>query len=161
MKLMSARTEIGGRLRQFGLSKFNTMAEFARELKITPQQLNHYLSGRILPGNKMEQKLHEMGCDIIWLEHGATKKEMDERFSDMVSRLSKSDVTEEEKKILTILRGLDIVDVYEFEQYFDTGRAAEAKLKKLEAKLTAGERAKKSGTRGRRETKNKGRGKWE
>ena len=63
-------SEIGKRLREFGLSKFTSMAEFARALDLPPQSLNSYLSGNFMPGNKMQSKLRELGCDIEWLMTG-------------------------------------------------------------------------------------------
>ncbi len=129
--IASPKKEIGERLRQFGQSKFKTVAEFARALGVRPQNLNSYLNGSFTPGNKMEEKLRALGCDIIWLEHGATKEEMDRRFNEMVGRISKSDITEAEKKILAVLRGFEIEDVYEFEQCFSVAKAAAIKMEKL------------------------------
>lgn len=46
------------------------MADFARALDISPALLSHYLSGRSKPGNKLQQKLRDLGCDIDWLMTG-------------------------------------------------------------------------------------------
>lgn len=46
------------------------MSHFARALRISPALLSHYLSGRSKPGNKLQQKLRDLGCDINWLMTG-------------------------------------------------------------------------------------------
>ena len=57
-------------MREFGLKKFASLAEFARALSIRPQNLNDYLSGNRLPGNKMKFRLRELGADIDWIMEG-------------------------------------------------------------------------------------------
>jgi SOS-response transcriptional repressor LexA len=66
----AAASEIRERLRKFGESKFPSMAQFARALRITPQDLNHYLMGNGKPGNKLQSRLRDLGCDIEWLMTG-------------------------------------------------------------------------------------------
>ncbi len=70
---MSKAAEIAQRLRQFGKNHFGSMSKLAEALDMTPQQLNDYLSGRITPGNKMQGRLREIGCDIEWLMTGEKK----------------------------------------------------------------------------------------
>lgn len=67
------KIEIGVRLREYGLNKFPTLADFARALGIDPQNLNSYLSGRRRPGNKMKFRLKKIGCDASWLMTGKKK----------------------------------------------------------------------------------------
>lgn len=47
------------------------MAEFSRRLELkTAQELYPYLNGKSLPGNKLQSKLRDLGCDIEWLMTG-------------------------------------------------------------------------------------------
>lgn len=46
------------------------MAEFARALGMRPQTLNNYLAGQAKPGNVLQARLRELGCDIEWLMTG-------------------------------------------------------------------------------------------
>lgn len=73
---MAINKEIAERLRKFGLDNGWTMAEYARKLDISPQQLNSYLAGNRLPGNKMKSKLESLGCNIIWLITGKYPNEL-------------------------------------------------------------------------------------
>jgi transcriptional regulator with XRE-family HTH domain len=127
---MNIKQEIGQRLRQFGLTKFKSMSEFARALGMSQQNLNGYLSGNRLPGNKMEERLRLLGCDIILLEHGIEKKELNERFSAMVDRISQQEITKDEMEIIAILRTLGITNTIDFNVYFDYSRAVQDKASK-------------------------------
>jgi transcriptional regulator with XRE-family HTH domain len=77
---MSIEQEIGRRLRDFGEREYKSMAKFAKALGMKPQNLNAYLAGKRIPGNKLENKLRDMGCDIIWLQHGVHKDLLNKRF---------------------------------------------------------------------------------
>ena len=133
---MGLPAEIGHRMRLFGESKFKSTAEFARALKVSPQQLNNYLNGRSLPGNKMESRLRDLGCDVIWLQHGVTQGEIQRQFEEMVQRIGAArDVTDKEREILAVLRGFEIDDVYELEQCFSVVKASEIKMQKLTKRL--------------------------
>lgn len=68
--MISEKEKIGKRLREFGEGKFDSIAEFARALGMAPQNLNSYLSGLFTPGNKMQARLRDLGCDIEWLMTG-------------------------------------------------------------------------------------------
>lgn len=46
------------------------MTGFAAALDVSPQTLNSYLSGKMQPGNKLQSKLREIGCDVEWLMTG-------------------------------------------------------------------------------------------
>ncbi len=46
------------------------MAVFARALAMSPQALQNYLQGKMLPGNAVQEKLRALGCDIEWLMTG-------------------------------------------------------------------------------------------
>jgi len=69
--------EIGQRLRQWSATQFPSLAAFARALGWIPQNLTPYLNGTILPGNALQAKLRELGCDIEWLMTGKDKEECD------------------------------------------------------------------------------------
>jgi transcriptional regulator with XRE-family HTH domain len=77
---MAIKQEIGQRLREFGEQRYNSMAEFAKALGVKPQNLNAYLSGKRMPGNKLENKLRDLGCDIIWLQHGINRELLEHKF---------------------------------------------------------------------------------
>lgn len=53
------------------------MAEFARQLGVSPQNINKYLSGKMQPGALMQKRLRELGCDIEWLMIGKKPGEID------------------------------------------------------------------------------------
>ena len=80
---MHSNAGIGERLRDFA-KQFGGPSGLAKEMGISPQQLNDYLSGRRIPGNKMQERLRELGCDTLWLITGKTKIETDEKYSNMV-----------------------------------------------------------------------------
>lgn len=90
--------EIGSRMRYFGENKFSTMADFARALAIEPVNLTPYLNGRTRPGNKLQNKLRDLGCDIEWLMTGKTQEH--------------KICTKSEQEILSFLQsiGVDSVD---------------------------------------------------
>ncbi len=59
--------DIGQKLREFGISKYGSIKEFARALDIQPPSLQRYLKGDQLPGGTFLSKLLNLGCDINWL----------------------------------------------------------------------------------------------
>ncbi|MEW5804989.1 MAG: S24 family peptidase, partial [bacterium] len=61
----------------WGLEHFETLTEFAKKLGIAPQNLNNYLSGKRIPGNKLKYRLENLGCDITWLMTGHTAAQRD------------------------------------------------------------------------------------
>ena len=69
---MSPKVEIGRRLREFGQGRYPSMSAFAEALGVSPSQINNYLSGRRTPGNKMQSRLRDLGCNIEWLMTGYT-----------------------------------------------------------------------------------------
>ena len=83
------------------------MAEFARALKIKPQVLNDYLSGKARPGIKMQQRLTDLGCDVIHLFHGKTKVEIDRDFESMIMRKA-AELRDEDFKMIDHLKSLGI-----------------------------------------------------
>lgn len=69
---------IGERLNEFAVkrhgSKHGYKTLFAKELGMTSNTLSHYLNDKLLPGNGLQQKLRELGCDIEWLMTGREMK---------------------------------------------------------------------------------------
>lgn len=51
-------------LRAYGLDRFGSMKEFSKNLGITPQNLNGYLSGERKPGRVFLARLAEIGFDV-------------------------------------------------------------------------------------------------
>jgi transcriptional regulator with XRE-family HTH domain len=62
--------KIGERIREFGLSKFSSLKAFSEALGIAQSMLSNYLAGVRRPGNGMQSRLRDLGCDIEWLMTG-------------------------------------------------------------------------------------------
>lgn len=61
---------IGERIRVFAKRKYGTLKKLADAMKISPQQLQQYISGKREPGTKILSRLLRLGCDINWLLGG-------------------------------------------------------------------------------------------
>lgn len=61
---------IGERIRLFAKRKYGTLKKLAEAMKISPQQLQQYVSGKREPGTRILMKLLRLGCDINWLLGG-------------------------------------------------------------------------------------------
>ncbi|MFA3783132.1 helix-turn-helix domain-containing protein [Melioribacteraceae bacterium 4301-Me] len=61
---------IGERIRIFAKQKYGTLKKLAAAMKISPQQLQQYISGKREPGSKILARLLRLGCDINWLLGG-------------------------------------------------------------------------------------------
>ncbi|HOI30295.1 MAG TPA: helix-turn-helix transcriptional regulator [Melioribacteraceae bacterium] len=61
---------IGERLRLFAKRKYGTLKKLAEAMKISPQQLQQYISGKREPGSKILTRLLRLGCDVNWLLGG-------------------------------------------------------------------------------------------
>ncbi|MGD0591056.1 MAG: helix-turn-helix transcriptional regulator [Bacteroidota bacterium] len=113
---MSIKHEIGQRLREFGERRSGSMAAFARELGIRPQNLNAYLSGKRIPGNKLEEKLRGMKCDMIWLQYGKSRELINHQFNvalgTIVNAQGDKVVSKEDFEFLreVKLRGIDSIE---------------------------------------------------
>lgn len=79
---------VAQRLREFGKKQFGTMAAFGRALRLRPQELYVYLKGESKPGNTLQAKLRELGCDIEWLMTG---KRSAANFPDEIGRRRRSE----------------------------------------------------------------------
>lgn len=69
---MLKASEISKRLKKWGLEEFGSLASFARALGISQQSLHDYTGGRTRPGNTMQSRLRELGCDVEWLMTGSS-----------------------------------------------------------------------------------------
>lgn len=67
---MDEATKIGQRLKDFGLSHYPSLKAFAEALDVPQSTLSNYLAGDRTPGNKLQSKLRDLGCDIEWLMTG-------------------------------------------------------------------------------------------
>ena len=61
---------IGERMRWFAKQKFGTLKKLADAMRISPQQLQQYISGKREPGSKVLIRLLRLGCDVNWLLGG-------------------------------------------------------------------------------------------
>ena len=59
--------DMGERIRIFAKRKYGTLKKLADAMKISPQQLQQYITGKREPGSKILVKLLRLGCDINWL----------------------------------------------------------------------------------------------
>ncbi len=73
--------EISKRLKKWGLEEFGSLVGFARALGISQQSLYDYTSSRTLPGNKMQSRLRQLGCNVEWLMTGSPAGASLRRFS--------------------------------------------------------------------------------
>lgn len=111
--------EIGQRLRQWGSSRFPSQAAFARALGLVPQNLTPYLNGITLPGNTIQAKLREIGCDIEWLMTGKTgygsKKHsaaaVRERYEDYIPKNLPEKTRKQIKQMCEELSKLDATEI--------------------------------------------------
>jgi transcriptional regulator with XRE-family HTH domain len=127
---------IAKRLRDWGVSRFGSVTKFAEKLGISPENLSPYLNGKRRPGNKMQDRLRALECDLNYLFTGETNDAIKKRFAEIVEREKKQQPTEKEFAILTILRVLGITDPLDFNLYFDYARASAAKLDRERNKPT-------------------------
>lgn len=65
-----SKQEISKRLRYFAHMRFGSMKELAANLGVTSSTLSQYTTGKSIPGNTMQARLRDIGCDIEWLMTG-------------------------------------------------------------------------------------------
>jgi len=121
---MGVKHEIGARLRQFGEGKFRSMAEFARALGIRPQNLNQYLSGRQLPGNKMKDRLQELGCDPAWLILGMHKELVNHRYLESIKHQAR-ELMKDDFAMLDYFKKIGIDNLEALEKFCDPQNIAQ------------------------------------
>lgn len=105
---MTENSGISKRLREFGANNYPSMAAFGRALDLRPQELYRYLSGTSKPGNILQQKLRDLGCDIEWLMTG--RKEVER---------GKLPVSLESQLMLDKLRAMGIDSLEKLETFCD------------------------------------------
>lgn len=114
------RKAIGLRLREFA-DKSGGPTALARSMGVTPQYLNVYLSGRSVPGTKLQARLREVGCDTTWLITGQSEGEIKRDFEMTVRRLMKEhNITKDEIEIISVLRSFGIRDTIDLWEYMDS-----------------------------------------
>lgn len=85
---MNIKAEIGERLREFGEQQFKSSVNFAKALGVSPQHLNAYLTGQRIPGNKMQDRLRKLGCDIGWLMTGLRREQVEQDFVRATTKIT-------------------------------------------------------------------------
>jgi len=100
--------ERGNRLEQWWKTKGWTKLEFARRMKIWPQNVNKYFSGQLDPMS-LAQELYDEGCDLIWILTGRSRQSAEQsavaesveeyRSKDPLENLSKQSKERIEKLI--------------------------------------------------------------
>ncbi len=70
--------EQGVRLKLWWKSKGWSKAEFARRMKIWPQNVNKYFTGELDPTNLLEPLMKEE-CDVVWIISGETTAQAEKR----------------------------------------------------------------------------------
>ena len=119
------REEVGDRLREFA-TRFGGPTALAREIDISPQAITEYLSGRRVPGNKMQARLRELGCDTAWLITGQTTDDINREYETWKRRtLLRGEVTDAEWDLLFILRRMGIKSREDFKHFFDSEKVGE------------------------------------
>ena len=71
--ITSGCSEKGKRLESWWKSKGWSKAEFARRMRIWPQNVNKYFSGELDPTNLVEPLMKE-GCDVVWIIDGKSSE---------------------------------------------------------------------------------------
>jgi transcriptional regulator with XRE-family HTH domain len=65
-----SKETVAGRLRYFAHLRFGSIKELATAMRVSPSTLSQYTTGKCVPGNLMQKRLRELGCDIEWLITG-------------------------------------------------------------------------------------------
>ena len=116
--IMSINKEIGNRLRDIADENGGPSA-FAKMLGITPQLLNDYLSGRRIPGNKMQDRLRTLKVDLAWLITGQKEKELKQNANVRIEKLIAKGLAKEDYEMLDILHGFQIKNRFDLEEFLD------------------------------------------
>lgn len=119
---MDVKQEIGKRLEDWALKRYKTLGEAAKAIGISKSQLSQYIHGYYLPGNKIQDRLRDLGCDTILLMTGNTKEELDEKFIAMKKRIAAEEMTKDVREILDVLRKEGINTAEPLKEIFDNYR---------------------------------------
>jgi transcriptional regulator with XRE-family HTH domain len=79
---MGQYKSVARRLREEGLKKYNTMAQFATALELMPESLDNYLNGKIRPGIILQRRLREVGCNLDYIMTGKTSEPQNSQWMD-------------------------------------------------------------------------------
>jgi transcriptional regulator with XRE-family HTH domain len=132
--MTNIKVEIGARLRKFG-NRFKTMAEFARRLEMSPENLNLYLNGDRIPGNRTQEKLRALGCDLTWLMTGETIEEINKKFDKSIFGRARK-LNDEDFKIIDFLHELNVTTLEEVKRRLTIyNQISEVVLKAAEPKV--------------------------
>jgi transcriptional regulator with XRE-family HTH domain len=108
------KKEIGERLKSWGIKKYGSTKAFAEALQMSVENLSQYFIGKSLPGNKMQDRLREAECDLVWLMQGKTAEQINEDFSK--SRIGRGlKYSDEQFRMLDYLCELDILTLKDLE----------------------------------------------
>ena len=76
-----SKQEISKRLRYYAHMRYGSLKELAANLGVTSSTLSQYTPGKSIPGNTMQARLREIGCDIEWLMTGESEPDHKEEVS--------------------------------------------------------------------------------
>lgn len=102
---------------------------------MAPENLTPYLSGKRVPGNKLQAKLRELECDLHWLMFGETREEVDLKFNRMMERKAR-EMMPEEFAMIDFLRHIGITKKEQLEEFLNPAGIAEDVAMVLREKLT-------------------------
>ena len=119
------QSSIGGRLRQWGLSRYDSVGAFAKALGVSSEGLSPYLTGKRIPGNKVQRKLWELGADTMWIMFGESN-----------GTSSRSPVSPVQTELLAYLDTIGIRSIREAKDMLDPERLAREVAAVLQKRLT-------------------------
>lgn len=129
---------IGQRLRKWGVGRYGSVKNFADKLDIVSEGLSPYLNDKRIPGNKMQSKLRNLGCDITWLITGQKQEEINRKFDAKVESLIQKGLTSDDYNMLTMLHGFKIKDTVALAKYLNWAeikKDADAHNKKVDERI--------------------------
>lgn len=119
----------GERLRQFAEKRYGSVYKLSKQLGITPSSLHQYVSGRRQLGNKMQNRLRELGVDVEFIMTGKTSfelhKEREKKAPPVVAFHAPGHMSEEmQKTIQKLIEDLSALPPGEVERAREIIRAA-------------------------------------
>jgi len=72
---MPKNAKLAHRLREWMGKQYGSVNAFALALDVSQPSASQYLNGARVPGNKMQSRLRDLGCDIEWLMTGVSNKD--------------------------------------------------------------------------------------
>jgi hypothetical protein len=99
------------------------------------QWLNSYLAGKQRPGDIMEERLKNLGCDIHWLRYGETSEEANKKFYEgKIGRGLK--YSDEEFEMLDFLKSEGIVTLEQLKALIEVMNISQRSAMMVNEKLT-------------------------